>query len=104
MEPGITVHLDEVGALAAQLSALAAELQDSARGCRTSAARLREALGGDEGWRAGAVATAWGALVEVVAERAGAVAATLASATVAYAEADAALAGGLAGTSPRRPR
>jgi uncharacterized protein YukE len=104
VEPGITVHLEEVDALAAQLSALAGELQDSARTCRSAGVRMRGALGGDEGWRAGVVATAWAALVEVVAERAGAVAATLASATLAYADTDAALAGGMAAPAPRRPR
>jgi uncharacterized protein YukE len=104
VEPGITVRLDEVGALAAQLSALAGELQDSARTCRSAAARLRGALGGDEGWRADAVATAWARLVEVLGERAGAVAATLASATVSYADADAALAGSMTPPSVGRPR
>jgi len=103
VDPGFTVHLDEVGALAAQLSALAGELDDSARACRSASGRLREALGGDEGRRAGAVATAWGSLVELVADRAGAVAATLVSATAAYADADAYLAGGLTIPSPRRP-
>ncbi len=102
MEPGITVHLDEVGGLAAQLSSLAAELGDDARICRSIAGRLREALGGDAGWRAGAIALAWGALADVVAARAGAVAATLASATVSYRETDATLAGGMV-PSPRRP-
>ena len=104
MEPGISVSLDEVGALAAQLSALAGELQESARTCRSAAGGLGQALGGDEGWRAGAVATAWGSLVEVVAEQAGAVAATLVSATGAYADADAALAADLTHSRPGRPR
>ena len=102
MEPGITVDLHEVGALAAQLSALAGELQDRALTCRSAGARLGGVLGGDEGWRADAVATAWAALVEAVAERAGAVAATLASATTAYIDADAFLAGSM--SDPRRPR
>ena len=104
MEPGISVALDEVGALAAQLSALAGELQQSARTCRSAAVGLQNALGGDEGWRAGAVATAWGSLVEVVAERAGAVAATLVSATDGYADVDAALAQDLTPDPPRRLR
>ena len=104
MEPGISVSLDDLGALAAQLSALAGELQESARTCRSAAGGLQSALGGDEGWRAGAFATAWGSLVEVVAERAGAVAATLVSATDGYADVDAALARDLTADPPRRLR
>ncbi len=104
MEPGITVHLDEVGTLAAQLSALAAELDDGARACRSAAGRLRDALGGEEGWRAAGLATAWAALAGVVAGRAGAVAATLVAATVAYRETDAALAEGMTDAPPEGPR
>jgi hypothetical protein len=104
VEPGFSVHPDEVGALAAQLSALAGELDDSARTCRSAAVRLAAALGDDEGWRAGAVATAWSSLVTVLADRAGAVAASLVSATVAYRDADAALATGMTVPSPRAPR
>jgi hypothetical protein len=104
VDPGFTVHLDEVGALAAQLSALAGELEDSARACRSASGRMHEALGDDEGWRAGVVATAWGSLVQLLADRAGAVAATLVSATAAHADADAVLAGGLTVPSPRWPR
>ena len=103
MELGITVHLDEVGVLAAQLSALAAELSDGALTCRSAAVRLRAALGEDEGRHAGALATAWASLADVVAERAGAMATTLVSATVAYRIADADLAGGLAIPAPRWP-
>jgi hypothetical protein len=103
VEPGITVHLDLVGALAGDLAALAAELDDGARMCRSTAVRLGDALGGDEGWRAEALATAWGSLAAVVAARTGAVAATLLSATVAYRDGDAALAGGIAGLPPGRP-
>jgi hypothetical protein len=103
VEPGITVHLDEVGTLAAQLSALAAELDDGARTCRFAAGRLREALGGEEGWRAGALAIAWASLAETVAGRAGAVAASLVSATLAYRGTDASLAEGMT-AAPERPR
>ena len=104
MEPGITVQMDEVGVLAAQLSGLAAELDDGARACRSAAVRLRAALSCDEAWRAGALARAWGALADVVAARTGALAASLVSATGAYRDVDAALAGGLAVPSPERPR
>jgi hypothetical protein len=104
VEPGITVHLDEVGGLAAQLSALAAELDEDARTCRSAAGRVREALGGEEGWRAGALAIAWASLAETVAGRAGAVAASLVSATVAYRANEASLAERMTGTHPERPR
>jgi hypothetical protein len=104
MEPGITVHLDEVGMLAAELSGLAAELDDGARTCRSAGARLRSALGGYEGWRAGALTTAWAELAEAVAGRAGAVAASLVAATVSYREVDAALAPGPAVPGTGRPR
>ena len=103
MEPGITVHLDEVGMLAAELARLAAELDDEALVCRSAGVRLREALGGDAGWRAGALAGAWEDLARVLAGRAEAVATTLASATVAYRDGDAALAAGMAIPAPRPP-
>jgi hypothetical protein len=101
VEPGITVHLDEVSALAAELAALSRELDDEARMCRSTAGRPSDALGCTDGWRAGALATAWGALAAVVAARAGTVAATLVTATVAYRDADAVLAGAVAGRSGR---
>ena len=104
MAPGITVHPDELHVLAGELSALAAELDDGARSCRSASVRLRAALGGDEGWRAGALAAAWGALLAVGAARAGAVAATFVSATVAYREADAVLAEGMSVPQPRPHR
>jgi hypothetical protein len=104
VDPGITVHNDLVGELADELAALAAELDDDARTCRSTAVRLADALGGDEGWHAEALATAWAGLATVVAARAGAVAATLVSATVAYRGADAALARGIADPRPGRPR
>jgi hypothetical protein len=104
MEPGITVHLDEVGMLAAELSGLASELDDGARICRSAGDRLRSALGGYEGWRAGALTTAWATLAEVVAARAGAVAASLVAATVSYRDVDAALASAPAVPGPGRPR
>ena len=103
MEPGITVHLDEVGMLAAELAGLAAELDDEARICRSAARRLGEALGGDVGWQAGALAHAWEQLARIVAARAGVVAATLVSATLAYRDGDAALAAAMAVPSPRPP-
>lgn len=89
----VTVHPDVVGGMAAELSALATELADEARLCRSTAASLDAALGGHEGWTAGAAATAWAALGQVLAEHTGAVAVTLAATMTAYQAGDGALAG-----------
>jgi hypothetical protein len=97
----ISVQLDEVSALAAELAALGAELDDRAHLCRRAAAVLTEALGGPEGWQAGAVATAWASLVAAVADRTGAAAGSLVAAVVAYRAADAALADRLCPADPR---
>jgi hypothetical protein len=91
----ISVQLDAVDALAAELAALAAELGDEGELCRSTARSLSTALDGHEGWTAGATATAWGSLAGVVAARTAAVAATLTRATAAYRAADAALSEGL---------
>jgi hypothetical protein len=101
----ISVQLDAVEALAAELAALAAELADDTDLCRSAARSLSGGLGGHEGWTAEAAATAWGALAAVVADRTVAVAATLTGATAAYRAADAALAHGLGtdDTGPSRP-
>lgn len=94
--PAITVRLDAVEALAAELSVLAGELADDAALCHSAATSLYSGLSGDTGWSAGSAATGWGGLAEVVAARSGAVAATLASAVAAYRAADVALARRLA--------
>jgi hypothetical protein len=103
----ISVQLDAVDALAAELAALAGELDDDAGLCRSTARSFASALDGHEGWTAAAAATAWGSLTEVVAARTAAVAATLTSATAAYRAADTALSAGmsagLAGAHSRRP-
>jgi hypothetical protein len=91
----ISVQLDAVEALAAELSALAVELDDDADLCRSRAGALSAALDGHEGWTAGATATAWGSLTAVVAARTAAVAATLTAAAAAYRAADAALSDGI---------
>jgi hypothetical protein len=96
----ISVQLDAVDALAAELAALAGELGDEAELCRSTARSLFAALDGHEGWAAGAAATAWGSLTEVVAARTAAVAATLTAATTAYRAADAAMSEGI---GQRRP-
>ena len=91
----ISVQLDAVEALAAELAALAAELDDDGDLCRSLAGALSAALDGHEGWTAGATATAWGSLAAVVAARTAAVAATLTRATAAYRAQDAALSEGI---------
>ena len=96
----ISVQLDAVDALAAELTALAAELGEEEGLCRSTAASLSAALDGHEGWTAGATATAWGSLAGVVAARTATVATTLTGATAAYRAADAALSQGI---GPREP-
>jgi len=94
-----TVRPEAVEALATELRALAAELADEAGWVRAAAASFPVALGGDEGWTAGATATAWARLQEVLAGRAEAMAGTFLAAVAAYRAEDAALAG-----PGRRPR
>jgi hypothetical protein len=107
MSSPISIELDAVEGLAAELALLAAELDDDAELCRSTAVSFATALEGDEGWTSGAAATAWGSLTAVVAARTGAVASTLTAATAAYRSADramaadGAMAGGTAG--PRAP-
>jgi hypothetical protein len=92
-DASFSVRPDEVAALAGELSALAAELADDAASIRSAAASFPAALGGDEGWAAGATATAWACLQEMLAGRTDALAGTLAAAADAYRAEDAALAG-----------
>lgn len=96
-DASFTVVPDAVEALATELHALAAELTEDAQRSRSAAASFPAALGGSTGWSAGATATAWACLYEVVAARTRALGGTLASAAAAYRAEDAALAG-------RRPR
>jgi hypothetical protein len=99
----ITVRLDAVEALAAELSVLAGDLSDDAALCRSAAASLYAALSGDTGWWAGSAATTWSALTEVVAARSGAVAGSLVSAVGAYRAAEAALAERIAFARSEKP-
>jgi hypothetical protein len=92
-DASFSVRPEKVAALAGELRALAAELADDADGIRSGAASFAAALGGDEGWAAGAAATAWASLHEVLATRTDALAGTLAAAAAAYRAEDAALAG-----------
>ncbi len=100
MDPPIRVEPDDVRSLAADLGRLAAELEDEARLCRSTAGTLSDALGGVEGQQAGAVASAWAALVEALAGRVDDLAATLLSAMAGYEELDGTLAARLSG-APR---
>ena len=88
-----TVRPDEVDALAAELGTLAAELAHDAGRVRSAAASFPVALDGHEGWAAGATATAWARLQEILAARSGALGDTLSAAAAAYRAEDAALAG-----------
>jgi len=85
----IAVQLDAVAALARELAVLAAELGDATDLCRSAAGSLSTALGGDEGWAAGAAAAAWAGLSALVAADARAVAGTLDAAVTDYRAADA---------------
>jgi hypothetical protein len=88
-----TVRPDAVAALAAELRALAGELVEESARVRAAAASFPAALDGDEGWTAGATATAWARLQEVLAARVTALAGALVAAADAYRAEDAALAG-----------
>ena len=100
----VLVRPEAVTALAGELAALAAELSADADLCRVSAGMLSAALDGDEGWTAGAAATAWAGLEELLAEQTAAVAATLTAAVQAYLAEDARIAGGIGSGRPGMPR
>lgn len=102
MSSPITVHPDAVRGLAVELAALADELHDEARLCRSTGASLQSALGGHEGWTAGAAGTAWAALVERLADCSRAVALTLTAGMAAYEARDSALAGQMGAPPPAR--
>jgi hypothetical protein len=91
----ITIQLDAVEALAAELAALARALGDDVRLCSSTAGSFAAALAGDDGWRARAAATAWSSLAELLADDAGAMATTLSGAVQSYRAADAGLAGAI---------
>jgi hypothetical protein len=92
-DASFTVRPDEVDALAAELGVLAAELADDAGRVRSAAASFPAALDGHEGWAAGATATAWARLQDILAARAAALGDTLTAAAAAYRAEDASLAG-----------
>jgi hypothetical protein len=92
-DPTISVQLDAVQALAAELAVLSSQLADDAALCRSGAASLIQALARDAGWAAGSAATGWATLTGIVADRTDAVAGTLVTAVASYRAADAELAG-----------
>lgn len=101
MSTVISIQLDRVQALATELAALAGELSDETALCTSAAVSLRSALGGDEGWHAGAAGSAWAGLLRLIDERTAAVGATLSAAAGSYREADAALALSMPAGPPR---
>ena len=97
-----TVVPDAVTALADELAILAVQLTEDVARTRSAAGSFPEALEGHEGWAAGATATSWAGLCDVLASRTGALAGTLRAAVAAYVAEDAALAGSFrSGPEPR---
>jgi hypothetical protein len=100
---GFTLVPDGLEALADELVLLSVELAEDADAGRSAAVALSLALEGEAGWAAGAAATAWASLEELLAERTRAVADTLRAAVVAYRAEDIALASSV-GLGERQPR
>src|SRR4051812_22853838 len=88
----LSVQLDAVQGLAAELAVLAADLAGDAALCRSTAVSFGPALGGEEGWTAAEGAAAGGGVTGVGADPGGAVAGTLPAAVAAYRAEDKALA------------
>jgi hypothetical protein len=88
MSSTITVQLDALEVLAAELTALAGELSDDADRCAAVAGPLAGGLGGDAGLSAIAAAGAWASLTRVVADGTRTVGVTLSAAVAAYRAAD----------------
>jgi hypothetical protein len=84
----ISIQLDAVESLAAELASLAATLGDEVHLCTSTAASLGTALGGTTGEWAASAGHGWAGLLGVLADRTGAIATTLSSAVVAYRSAD----------------
>jgi hypothetical protein len=92
MSAPLSIRFPDVGDLADELAALAGQLAEEQPLCRTAAASLETALGGDIGGRAAAAATAWGDLTGVLADRCAAMAGTLRAAVASYRAVDGVLA------------
>jgi len=88
----ISVQLDRVEELAAELTALAVALAEEVPLCTSTARSLADSLGGDQGWWASLAGRRWAELAGTLAGRADAVATTLTSAVEAYRRADTLLA------------
>ena len=100
----ISVQLDALAALLAELSALGVELERDGEVCAAGGRSLGAALDGPVGLDAGAAGVGWTESVTALAARTFAVAAALEAAVAAYRAADAGLAGqldpGRAGWAP----
>src|SRR4051794_3602592 len=101
MSTVISIQLDRVEALAAELVSLAGEISAETAPCTSAAASLRSALGGDEGWHAAVAGAAWAGLLRLIDERSSAVGATLSAAVQSYRETDAELAASMPAGLPR---
>jgi len=88
----ISVQLDAVEELAAELAALAVALAHEAPLCTSTVGSLATALGGREGFLAFSAGSGWPRLVEAVADRTDAISTTLVTAVDAYRALDAGLA------------
>jgi hypothetical protein len=97
-----TVVPDGLQALADELATLAAALSEDVGQARSAARCFPEAFDGHEGWAAGATATAWACLYEVMAARTSALAGTLTAAVAAYVAEDSWLASSLGSGRPPR--
>ena len=100
----VTVEPEALDALGAELTALAADLVEDADVSRIAAADLRLALAGPEGWSAGAAATAWGSLLDLLARQAGGLALRLSAAAAAYRAQDSATAARIGAGQTPAPR
>ncbi|MBB3676789.1 hypothetical protein [Modestobacter versicolor] len=98
----ISVQLDVLGGLLAELRALGAELDDEQRTATAAGRSLEQALAGPVGDEARLTGGQWTGALAALAARTLAVAATLDAALAAYRAADLGLAGQLAGGSAGR--
>lgn len=96
----IRVQLDAVDALAVELSALAAELDDQTSSCHSAASALFDALPGAQGLTAGAAAGTWATLLAPLIDRTATISRVLRTSVDAYRAEDAALADRI--PTPRR--
>jgi len=98
---GFTLEPDGLEALAHELALLSGEVSEHAERSRSAAFALGRALDGIAGSSAGAAATGWAALEELLADRTRSVSQTLQAAVAAYLAEDLYLS---ATVGSRRPR